>query len=112
MELRFLERVAQRLPSDPGVLKPLADLYTSSGLLEEGLSIDRKLVQLCPNESEVWYNLACSYALIHDKNAALHALETAVKRGYRDREWMCKDEDLDSLRDEARFQKLLKDVES
>ena len=109
-ELQFLERVAKRLPREPCVLKPLADLYTSAGFLDEGLLVDRKLVHLCPDESEVWYNLACSYALTDDKDAALKALETAVHRGYQDAEWMGKDQDLESLRGDVRFQQLLKHV--
>ena len=64
VELRFLEGVARRKPDDVLVFKALGDLYTRIGKVDAGLQADLKLVQLCPRESEVWYNLGCSYALL------------------------------------------------
>ena len=57
--LEFLKGVAQRLPDDADVLRAIGDLYTRVGQYERGLETDRKLVQLCPEDSMVWYNLGC-----------------------------------------------------
>ncbi|MEW6746720.1 MAG: HEAT repeat domain-containing protein [Planctomycetota bacterium] len=49
------------------------------------------------------YNLACIYALLNQKKLALDHLELAVAKGFTDFRWIIEDEDLRSLRQEARF---------
>jgi Flp pilus assembly protein TadD len=106
VELRFLEGVATRRPRDERVLKALADLYTRAGRYHDGLDLDLKLSRMCPDESEVWYNLGCSYALIGKKEQAFEALNRAVDLGYQDIEWLGNDEDLNFLHDDSRFERL------
>ena len=110
VEIRFLEGLVRRLPDDPRVLKPLGDLYTAAGRFEDGLKVDRRLVGLCPDDAEVWYNLGCSLALVGDKDQAFTTLEEAVHRGYLDADWMSRDQDLEGLRDDPRFDSLLQRV--
>ena len=107
IELRFLERLHERCPNDANVLKAIGDLYTKVGRYEDGLDVDIQLSQLCPDDSEVWYNLGCSYALVGHKERSIQALSTAVELGYRDAEWMKRDEDLDTLKGDPRFESLL-----
>ena len=108
VELGFLRAVAARLPRDAEVLKAVGDLYTRVGLYEKGLETDRKLVQLCPADSLVWYNLGCSLALLERRKEAVKALGNAVSLGYTDYEWMVRDNDLRSLREDRGFKSLLK----
>lgn len=108
VELGFFEAVAARLPGDEAVLKALGDLYTRVGRYEDGLAIDRRLAELCPDDSMVWYNLACSLALLNMRAPAMKALKRAVELGYDDAEWMSRDSDLRSLKDERGFKTLLK----
>ena len=110
VELRFLEKTAERRPDDKRILKALGDLYTACGRYEEGLNVDLKLVRLVPDESEAWYNLGCSHALLLKKSEAYQALEKALSLGYSDAEWMSKDRDLASLREDPEFAVLLKRV--
>jgi len=112
VELDFLQAVAARLPRDEWVLKALADLYTRVGRYEDGLQVDRRLAGLCPKEAQVWYNLGCSLALLHQRDAALHSLKKAVTLGYNDYEWMIRDSDLKSLRDEKGFKSLIQRLTS
>ena len=56
------------------------------------------------------YNVACGYALAGDKSAALDWLEISVEGGYTDFEHMRDDPDLDSLRKERRYHRLLIDL--
>ena len=107
VEIRFLEGVSRRLADHEQVLKALGDLYTRAGLVHEGLVTDRRLVELCPEDSMVWYNLGCSLALTGKTDEALDALNQAVDLGYDDAHWMSRDEDLQSLREEFRFNQLL-----
>lgn len=106
-ELRFLEALSARCPRDESILKALADLYTRLGMYAEGLKTDQELAQLCPGEALVWYNLACSYALLASKEEALNSLTRAVSLGYSDYRWLKEDSDLASLRTDRRFQAMV-----
>ncbi|MBN1270096.1 MAG: hypothetical protein JXB04_10945 [Kiritimatiellae bacterium] len=107
VEMEFLEALHRRRPQDVNILRALADLYTKVGRIEEGLKADLELVKLCPGECEAWYNLACSYALAGDRDRAFDVLSRAVDLGYRDQQWLIEDGDLDSLRHDPRFTRLL-----
>ncbi len=111
VEMRFLEGIRTRCPGNEQVLKALADLYTRHGHIEKGLEADRRLVELCPQESEVWYNYGCSCALAGRKDDAFHALARAVELGYHDYEWLQQDHDLNSIRDDPRYQQLMEQLE-
>jgi tetratricopeptide (TPR) repeat protein len=67
----------------------------AKALLVEGL-------ELHPGNASLLYNLACMEALLGEKDAALEHLAEAV-RNPRVREWATTDSDLDSLRDDPRF---------
>ena len=55
------------------------------------------------------YNVACGYALAGSKDEAIDWLEYSVKAGYNDFDHLRQDSDLDSLRNERRYKKLLTD---
>ncbi len=55
------------------------------------------------------YNVACGYALAGRKDEALDWLELSVRKGFNKFDHMRQDSDLDSLRDETRYKKLLID---
>ena len=106
-ELDFLQAIARRLPEDIDVLRALADLYTRTGAYTEGLHADERLSRLCAEDPVVWYNLACSLALLDRADDAFDALNRAVELGYNDYEWMKKDPDLVALHGDARFESFL-----
>jgi Flp pilus assembly protein TadD len=106
----FLEKVAARLPEDEDVLLALGDIYTRAGRYEDGLKIDQRLVKLMPEDDAVWYNLACSLALLNRREEALVTLRRAVELGYQDHEWMSRDSDLRNIRNEKAFKLLLKEI--
>ena len=60
-----------------------------------------------PETPYLWYTLACARARAGSRGPALDAPERAVALGFADREHVATDEDLESLRDEARFQALV-----
>jgi len=57
------------------------------------------------------YNIGCGYALAGETDKALYHLELAVDEGFDGFDQYDDDEDLDSLRDDDRFQELLTDLE-
>ncbi len=54
-----------------------------------------------------WYNFACLQALAGDRKGALASLHTAVDHGLRDLALLERDPDLDSLRDQESYRKLI-----
>lgn len=53
------------------------------------------------------YNIACAYALLGEKEPALHWLEKAFQLGYRNLENARRDADLESLRADERFRQIV-----
>lgn len=104
---RFLDKAVERHPENVPALAELATVLTRLGRLEEGLAADERLVGLAPDDPTVRYNLACSLALLGRLEPALDALDRAVELGYDDPEHLVSDEDLASLRAEARFRALV-----
>lgn len=107
VEIGFLEGVLKRLPGDVRTLQALGDLYTRTGCFREGLNVDLTLAQCRPDDPLVWYNLACSRALLGEKEASIGALRRAITLGYDDFAWMRRDKDLAVLHEDARFMELM-----
>lgn len=55
------------------------------------------------------YNLACLHSLKGSKAKAVEWLDKAVRAGFKDRGWIKKDRDLDNIRDEEGYKKILAD---
>ncbi len=111
-ELEFFGRVLERYPDYVDVLRIQGNNLTLKGRYTEGLTIDKRLVLLRPNDPLAHYNLACSYALLHRHEQALKMLRKAVEMGYRDFRYMKEDRDLDSIRQDPRFRQLIREFES
>lgn len=109
-EERFFEAVLSTYPDYAEALSYMGSIYTKRGEYARGLEIDLRLARLKPRSARVFYNLACSYALLGKPDEAFDALEKAVERGFSDAEHLARDEDLKSLRDDPRFKKLLERV--
>jgi hypothetical protein len=80
------------------------------GRYAEAMAIFKKLFFYNPGtklENISAYNIACEYAMTGDKPFALEWLEISFKKGFSDIEHVKQDKDLDSLRDEARYKKLV-----
>ena len=75
-----------------------------------GLVVDEQLVHLRPEDPTAHYNLACRYALLKQRDKAIKTLRRAVELGYRDFDFMQEDHDLDSIRKDPRFRKLVKEM--
>lgn len=110
-EIAFCNEVIKRNPEYIEVLVLLGDAYTRRGDYAKGLEIDQRLAQLEPDDKTVNYNLACSYALTDRKDEAFEALEKAVAFGFSDPKHMRLDRDLDSMKDDPRFEQLVRKVE-
>src|SRR5439155_6974965 len=108
-ELDFYTRILVGASDFHEVLRAQASNMTVKGRLQDGLAVDKKLVELRPDDPTAHYNLACRYALLKQPDLALHTLRKAIDLGYRDFRYMEEDRDLDSIRKDPRFRKLLRD---
>jgi tetratricopeptide (TPR) repeat protein len=111
-ELDFFGGILSRDPNYVDALRVMGNLLTLRGRFADGLQIDRRLVQLRPNDPLAHYNLACSYALLKRPDLSLRTLRRAVELGYRDFRYMREDRDLDSIRHDPRFRQLLREYEN
>ena len=64
-------------------------------------------VLIDPGRGYAWFNLACVYSRLGEKKDALRALEAAVRNGVQDREAIEKDPDLEAIRREPAYIRLL-----
>ena len=112
VEIGYIEGVVRRDPTYVEALEILGTDYTQRGRLDDGLLVDEQLVRLRPQDAMAHYNLACSYSLTKQCEAAAAALERALRLGYRDFKWLAKDPDLTNLRRHAAYEKIQARVRS
>lgn len=108
-ELEFFTAVLQCSPEYVDVLRQMSKLLTLKGRYEEGLTVDRRLVQLCSHDPYAHYNLACRYGRLKRGEECLRSLRRAIDLGYDDFRYMLEDRDLDSVRHDPRFLQMIQD---
>jgi tetratricopeptide (TPR) repeat protein len=107
-ELEFLGRILERAPFFVEALRVHADNLAARGHYTRALQIDRRLVRLVPEDAIVWYNLACSFAVLGMIEPAFSALQKSLELGYRATVRLRRDPDLKLLRRDPRFARLLR----
>ena len=111
-ELEFFAGILGAVPTYVDVLRTHGNNLTLKGRYEDGMAVDKRLIQLRPADYLAHYNLACSYALLKQCDQALKTLRKAVELGYRDFRYMKQDRDLEWLRRDPRFKQLLREFEN
>jgi tetratricopeptide (TPR) repeat protein len=76
------------------------------GERDQALEWAQRAYAIDSSDPSVLYNIACIYALGGMTNQAIDHLDQAVRNGFGHREWIDNDTDLDSLREDPRFQAL------
>ena len=106
-DIDFFERLLARKQDSIEVLRILAELVSRKGAVKRAVELDRRLVELLPDDFLARYNLACSLARAGRPDEAIDALSRAILLGYDDLAHMESDPDLESLHDNPDFQSLL-----
>ena len=76
---------------------------------EEAKASGKKALELNPGDSLMMYNAACLYARLGDSRLAITTLKNAIAAGQEDFEWIKRDSDLESIRNEPEYIELMKD---
>jgi adenylate cyclase len=78
------------------------------GQRDQALERAQRAYAIDPEDAALLYNLACIYAAGGSTAEALDHLDKAIQTGFGQREWLENDSSLDPIRDEPRFQALLR----
>ncbi len=78
------------------------------GRRDEALERSLRASAIDPEDAGVLYNVACNYSLAGAVDEAIDHLERAIRNGFGQREWLENDSALDPIRDDPRFQVLLR----
>ncbi len=105
--VKLAERHLELNPTESRALYFGAIALLKLGQEERAFDWADRALEVAPHEPPCLYNLACFYAKAGRKQQALECLETAVREGFGQFEWITKDPDLDSIRAEPRFEELL-----
>jgi len=94
-------------PDDPTTLYNRGTTYPHLERYDEALADLNRSLELRPDYPATLYNLACLFSLWGKPNDALAYLEKAVGKDKKYRELAKTDEDLNNIRDDPRFKKLI-----
>lgn len=107
--LQVIPHYLENHPDDGRAHMFLGIFLAQSGNIEEGKIKAEKAINLNPTDPLMLYNSACFYARIGEGSLALASLKKAITSGYQNYEWIKRDTDLDSIRNEPEYIKLTKD---
>jgi len=80
------------------------------GNIDIGMEAARKFEKHNIVDAEAWYHFAGNYGLLGDRDGCVRALQRAVDGGFFNYPFMLKDLFLDSMREDAEFQKVLEEA--
>lgn len=105
---KLYKEVLAEEPSNNSVIMKLAGLYHSNKNYEEAI---KYYSQLTPGGNPfVLYNLACSFSMNGNKEEALNSIQQSVDKGFSQIGLLKTDTDLENIRNEEKFSKILKSV--
>lgn len=108
--IKIAEKCLALNPGDTRALYLAANALAILGQRERSLTLLQRALLLEPDDSMLLYNAGCVYALLGMKQEALSCLEGAYTAGLTLRGWYVNDSNLDIIRDEPRFVRLLEQM--
>jgi hypothetical protein len=112
VEISFMLGLLKRDPDYVQALKILGDAYASLGDYNSVLMVDLKLSGLTPEDTVVWYNLACSFSMLEDYERCAIALEKSIDLGYENFHWLSRDPMLKPFRKSSYYTYLRKKIKT
>jgi adenylate cyclase len=78
------------------------------GDVDKARQWNERAMQLAPRDPATLYNAACLFSLMGEIDKAFECLNRAVEHGFANRTWTENDPDLDPIREDPRYEELLK----
>ncbi|HLX12781.1 MAG TPA: protein kinase [Bacteroidota bacterium] len=107
-ELKVFPSLLLRYPDDARARIFYSSVLAQTGRTAEAKAEAAKAMQLSPDDPVMLYNIACFYARLGDKRTAVETLKKAVGSGYENYEWIKRDPDYESIRNEPGYVELMK----
>jgi TolB-like protein/Flp pilus assembly protein TadD len=107
---RAMQAIERRLGMDPddGRALQLGTVMAARlGRRDRSRELAARVLVARPNAFSTFYNVACAYAVLGDRDDALAMLDQAIRHGRGNLEWIERDPDLDSLRGEPGFEAMV-----
>ncbi len=107
---RGLMLIEERLELNPDDARAWNLGATILGMLnqtERAIEFMRTSVAIDPDDPQLLYNVACTYAVLGRTEEALTSLEHALDNGYGHKDWLLHDPDFNSIRDTPRFKAIV-----
>jgi adenylate cyclase len=105
--LEWAQRRIEQSPESTYAAFVAADALVSLGQAGKAREWAQRALWLEPDDPIMLYNVACVYARLGDRDEALDLLERSLPNDPYHVDWARHDSDLDSLREEPRFEALL-----
>ena len=105
---KLVERHLEMNPYDSRALITGAAACASLHEAEQAIHYLERAIALDPDDPVLLYNVACTYAMLEKPKECLDALQQAVNNGWGDKGWLEHDSDLDLIREEPRYQALIR----
>ena len=106
--LEVFPRYLSQHPDEARAHMFYASFLVQTGKIEEGKAQAAKALALSPDDPVMMYNAACFYAVLGEKRLAIDALKNSIASGNQNFEWLKRDPDLDTIRDEPEYIELMK----
>ncbi|MEJ2205012.1 MAG: tetratricopeptide repeat protein [Gemmatimonadota bacterium] len=110
--LTVSERHLDLNPDDPRAATMRAVSLCRLGRVKQGLEWADRALTMDPEDAGVRYNAACLFSVAGKVDRALECLESAMAVGFGNREWLTRDPDLDAVRPDPRFRRLMQRLEA
>jgi adenylate cyclase len=105
--MQALERQLAIDPRDGRALQFGTVQAARLGLRDKSREFADRALEARPDAFATFYNVACAYSVLGDREDALAMLDRAVQQGRGNLEWIEHDADFDNLRSDPRFEAIV-----
>jgi tetratricopeptide (TPR) repeat protein len=109
--LSVMDEARKMNPDEPRILNNMGSVLLAKGDPAKALTYFVQARKSSAEYVEPLYNMACAYARLNKKGAALSSLSQAAAMQPEVRLWASRDPDLASLRDDREFQAIVRPAE-
>ena len=106
-QAKVMKRHLEIVPEDVRARILLSSTYALLHDEANAVAEVKTAVALRPNDSNILYNAACTYALLNRKQDALVLLKRSKEAGFLNMQWAANDPDLACLADEPQFKTII-----